>query len=117
MKEDYVNDIIDHDKVPLSTWKNYYQFLNILGERILRIDEKHNKLKERLKRKYLNFKVQEINNPLEKALDQIIPGNQKNLLPKNYTKILRKHITGNKSTYKLKVYKLSKQLGVAYSVS
>ena len=129
MKADYVSDIIDHAHVPLSVWRNYLEFVTTLADRVGRIDDKYEALKKRLQQKYLSFTIKEeeeiilpetedVEETKKKKKKKKGKEEQRNTIRtiRNKIKVLRKHITGNRSTYKIKQYKLSKQLGTAYAV-
>lgn len=143
MKEEYVNDIIEHAEVPIEKWHAYKRFLEILHERIKLIDAKHATIKEALRKKYITFKVEanvDKNANVNEAAKSIVPdkfmlasniishqsivsnvldqnGDGGEMDKKTLIKVFNRFVSGNRSTYRLKLYKLSKQLGEAYAVS
>lgn len=141
MKEEYVNDIIDHDIVAFSVWVAYKNFLEILHQKIKRIDEKFADIKSALRKKYINVRVEAKNDlriedqlklsNIDKKLlaskgvsRQVLPSTvldnktDADIIDKrSFYKVINRYISGNRSTYRLKLYKLSKQLGEAYAVS
>lgn len=139
IKEAHINDILEHEPVPLDDWMAYKVFLERLHARVKHIDEKHARVKAELRKKYLNVRVEEkvektdalpshvvdkaalvrkllaartVQSQLFAQEETAPPVNKRSLY-----KIMNRYISGNRSTYRLKIYKLSKQLGEAYAVS
>ena len=87
------DEIIKHAKIDLKTWLDYKIYLTDLTTRVNHIDDQFEKKLEKLKKEFLSSKKE------------------------NSYRITKKHLTGNKSTYRILSLKLRKNLGNAYAVN